>query len=89
MFSYVRVMRSYMKVLVKDVEREFGKKVDLHSDVNKLFAILKKHHLHIDSLSQKSKDRLALFAGFQNWNDFRDALHGDDDGQMNYLSKDK
>lgn len=87
--QYVRVMKSYRKVLIKDVEREIGKKIDLHSDVSKLLSIVGKHHLHLNSLSPKAKDRLALFAGFQSWNDFRDALHGDDDGRMNYESKDE
>ncbi len=82
-------MKSYMKVLVKDVEKRFGENIDLHSDVNKLLMTLKKHHFHLNALSPKAMDRLALFAGFQNWKDFRDALNGEDDGQMNYRSKDE
>lgn len=35
-------------------------------------------------LSVTAKDRLALLAGFQSWNDFDDALHGDTDGSINY-----
>lgn len=27
---------------------------------------------------------MALLAGYQSWEDFQDALHGDDDGQTNY-----
>lgn len=36
------------------------------------------------SLSAESKDRLALLAGFQSWDDFKDALHGNADAQINY-----
>lgn len=34
--------------------------------------------------NQKTLDRLALLAGFQDWQSFQDALHGDDDGTSNY-----
>jgi len=27
---------------------------------------------------------LALFVGYQSWDDFHEALHGDDDGNLNY-----
>ena len=36
------------------------------------------------SLSAEAKDRLALLAGFQSWDDFKDALHGNADAQINY-----
>ena len=34
--------------------------------------------------NRKTLDRLALLAGFQDWQSFQDALHGDDDGTSNY-----
>ncbi len=34
--------------------------------------------------NKKTLDRLALLAGFQDWQAFQDALHGDDDGMANY-----
>ena len=34
--------------------------------------------------SQKPLDRLALLAGFQSWTDLVKALHGDNDGDLNY-----
>ena len=37
-----------------------------------------------DRPSQKTLDRLALLAGFQCWNDLVKALHGDNDGDLNY-----
>lgn len=35
-------------------------------------------------LSEKTLDRLALFAGFQKWDDLRKAVQGSSDGQTNY-----
>ena len=35
-------------------------------------------------LPQTMLDKLALFAGFQDWKDFDDALHGDVDASVNY-----
>lgn len=80
------VMKSSVKALVKDVERNVGKTIDLHSDFEKLMAIFKKHHFHLSALSPQAKDRLALLAGFQNWKDFQETLLGEDDGQVNYES---
>ena len=37
-----------------------------------------------EQLSVKAKDRIALLAGFQSWDDFKDALYGDADAQINY-----
>ena len=34
--------------------------------------------------SKKTLDRLALFAGFQNWKDLSKALHGENDARLNY-----
>lgn len=38
-------------------------------------------------LSPKAKDRLALLAGFQSWQDLDEALHGKVDASINYDSK--
>lgn len=62
----------------------------LHHNVNLSSASLKwlwelltgKRHL-----SLAAKNRLALFAGFQNWADLDDALHGDADASINYDDK--
>ena len=32
----------------------------------------------------KALDRLSLFLGFQDWNSFQDALHGDTSADENY-----
>ncbi len=34
--------------------------------------------------SKGTLDRLALFTGFQSWEDFQDALHGEEDAKVNY-----
>ncbi len=34
--------------------------------------------------NRKTLDRLSLLAGFQNWDSFQDALHGDADAKTNY-----
>lgn len=33
---------------------------------------------------KKALDRLSLFAGFQDWESFQDALHGDTSADENY-----
>lgn len=37
--------------------------------------------------SKETLDKLALFVGFQNWEAFKDALHGDADASTNYQEK--
>ena len=67
-----------------------------------LEALLSKHHAKLSARalkkiwgyvsgaekpSKKTLDKLALLAGFQNWDDFHDALHGEDDARVNYVGK--
>ena len=33
---------------------------------------------------RKTLDHLSLLAGFQDWESFQEALHGEDDGESNY-----
>lgn len=37
---------------------------------------------------KETLDKLALFVGFQNWDAFREALHGEADGAANYKDSD-
>lgn len=68
-------------------------------DFDHLSTMLSKHHIHLSStslkrildvltgkrkLSVENLNRLALFAGFQDWKDLRDAFHGDVDASINY-----
>ncbi len=34
--------------------------------------------------NRKTLDRLSLLAGYQDWDSFQRALHGDDDGESNF-----
>ena len=68
-------------------------------DFEGLSSHLLKHHVNLSAASLKklwelvigkrklslaAKNRLALFAGFQSWDDLDDALHGDTDASVNY-----
>ena len=33
---------------------------------------------------RETLDKISLLVGFQDWDDFKDALHGDSDGQKNF-----
>ena len=39
--------------------------------------------------NRKTLDRLSLLAGFQDWDDFQEALHGEANAQTNYELKEK
>lgn len=41
-------------------------------------------YLFREQLSEHTLNRLALFAGFQNWHDLKQALHGVNDPRQNY-----
>lgn len=42
-------------------------------------------YLHgLEKPKRETLDKLSLLAGFQNWESFRDALHGDADGTTNF-----
>ena len=56
-----------------------------HLALKKLLAAVEKELLH--KPDRKTLDRLSLLAGFQDWDSFQDALHGDASADENYLSK--
>ncbi|HBN47379.1 MAG TPA: hypothetical protein DD401_07295 [Prevotella sp.] len=75
----------------------------LAEDFEHVSTLCSKHHINLSGhslkklwelttgkrkLSKEAKDRLALFAGFQSWDDLDDALHGDADASINYTDKD-
>lgn len=43
----------------------------------------------IEKPKRETLDKLSLLAGFQDWESFRDALHGDADGATNFNSDKK
>ena len=53
-----------------------------HFELKKLLEAVEKEVLK--KPNHKTLDRLALLAGFQDWDTFRDALHGESDGKSNY-----
>lgn len=73
-------MKRDFHLLIQAVEKKLGKKITLANEVGKLCQRLKK----TGKLTPSSLDKLALFVGFQNWKEFQNALHGDEDGQVNY-----
>lgn len=92
-------MKHDLGLLLHQVEQKIGLKVNLSSDFDKLAKIFSAHHLHLhptalkkvweyitgkEKPSQETLDKIALFAGFQSWQDFREELHGESDGQTNY-----
>lgn len=92
-------MKRDLGILLQEVEKKIGLKVSLASDFEKLAAVFSRHHLHLhptalkkvweyitgkEKPSQDVLDKVALFAGFQSWHDFREELHGESDGQANY-----
>ena len=92
-------MKRDLKLLTVEVEKKLGKKIKGGTDFEKLSELLGKHHVKLNASalhkvwgyvtgkekpSKETLDRLALFTGFQSWDDFHHALHGDDDGQVNY-----
>jgi hypothetical protein len=56
-----------------------------HLALKKLLAAVEKELLH--KPDRKTLDRLSLLAGFQDWDSFQDALHGDASADENYLSE--
>ncbi len=53
-----------------------------HLALKKLLAAVEKELLH--KPDRKTLDRLSMLAGFQNWDSFQDALHGDTSADENY-----
>ena len=53
--------------------------------VKKLLAAVEKELLH--KPNRKTLDHLSLLAGFQDWDSFQDALHGDVSADENYNKK--
>ena len=83
-----------MKKSFKSIIEELGRKTQ-----ERLSDRLAVHQIHLETSSlkkligyfrgkekpsKKTLDRLALFAGFQNWKDLSAALHGNSDARLNY-----
>lgn len=93
-------MKNDLKLLTHAVEKKVGKKINVGSDFEKLASLLSvKHQLKLSAMalhkvwgymsgkekpSQETLNKLALFVGYQSWDDFHEALHGEDDGELSY-----
>lgn len=53
--------------------------------LRKLMMAVEKELLH--KPNKKTLDRLSLLVGFQDWESFQDAIHGDADGKTNFKVK--
>lgn len=53
-----------------------------HFALKKLLEAVEKELLR--KPNRKTLDRLSLLAGFQDWDSFQDAIHGDADAKTNY-----
>jgi hypothetical protein len=98
-YNGIKMMKRDLTALVKAVEKKFGQSVTMATDFEKLAFAFAKQHVALQPTMLKKLwaqitgaekpsvellDKVALFVGFQSWKDFKDALHGDDDGQTNY-----
>ncbi|MGP1472876.1 MAG: hypothetical protein ACTTJN_04845 [Prevotella intermedia] len=97
-------MEKALKHFIAEFQHKIPQHFNLSADYEKISARLKQHHINLESKSlrklwgyvllkekpsKKTLDRLALFAGFQNWKDLQTAIHGGSDGQLNYEEEDK
>jgi hypothetical protein len=96
-------MKHDLKALLTEAGKKMKMKPQhVAADFEHLSQSLCRHHVHLSSsslkkmweiatgkrkLSPEALDRLALFAGFQDWTDLNDALHGDADASLNYDDK--
>ena len=69
-------MKQDLKVLAETLEKKLGKTNVLH----KMWEMMKGK----EKPSPQMLNKLALLAGFQSWDDFQGALHGTEDGLVNY-----
>lgn len=91
-----------IKKLIEAVEFKFGKKIKVTDDFENLATDIKtKCEEYLSPLTLKklwgfltnmekpkphTLDTLSLFLGFQDWDGFKLALHGESDGETNYES---
>jgi hypothetical protein len=82
-------MKRDLKLLTAEVEKKIGVSVHVQSDWEKIMDVFRKHHYSFKKLSPTTLNHLALLAGYQNWKDLQEALHGETDGEINYETKDE
>lgn len=73
-------MKNDIHLFAQRIEHKLGRKLNGEALV-KLWHVLRGK----EKPSKKTLDKLALFAGFQTWDDFHEALHGEDDGLIDEI----
>lgn len=69
-----------LRRLLEAVERKFTKHPFKALATGKLTRYLR----GLEKPKRETLDKISLFVGFQNWEGFQAALHGEDDGQNNF-----
>lgn len=93
-------MKKDLVLLTHEVEKKVGKKIHVGWNFEKLASFFSvKHHTKISAQglhkvwnyvsgkekpTQETLNKLALFVGYQSWDDFHEALEGEDDGNLSY-----
>ena len=67
-----------LRKLKKAVEKERSKRLLKLLALKKVLAYLQGK----EKPQKKTLDRISLFVGFQNWESFKEAVHGEDDGKI-------
>ena len=73
-------MNYALKKLFDVVETELGRIPQKVHAVDKLSKYLN----GTEKPKRETLDRISLLVGFQSWDDFKEALHGETDGQKNF-----
>lgn len=73
-------MNYALKKLFDTVEHELERIPQKVHALDKLTCYLK----GTEKPKRETLDKISLLVGFQDWDDFKDALHGDSDGQKNF-----
>ncbi|AGB27669.1 MULTISPECIES: hypothetical protein [Prevotellaceae] len=93
-------MKHDLKLLLAEIGKKMRQEPrQLVADLDRVSTALARHHVNLSAaslrklwefttgrrrLSAETLDRLALFAGFQDWRDLNEALRGDADASINY-----
>ncbi len=96
-------MRQTINIFLKEHRKRMQEDFHLtQADFERISKMLSSRHVHLRSsslkkmwevalgkrkLSKHTLNRLALFAGFQDWDDLDDAIHGEVDASVNYKEK--
>ena len=67
-----------LRKLKNAIEKERGKKLLKPIALKKVLTYIQGK----EKPKQKTLDRISLFVGFQNWESFKEAVHGEDDGKI-------